>query len=498
MHKKGTTTILIFMLVLSMSLVFCVVPKISATQTLYVSPTQYTTIQAAINAANSGDTIQVASGVYDESIILNKSVSLIGENPSNTIIDSSGTGNNTILITTSTNNVKIEGFTIQKGNSSFQSVSLLIGRSKGHIIRNNIIRQSAYGLTMLANDSYIVNNVIANNTDVGIYLSSSNRNNVVGNLIAKNPIDVLIADTASKNNTFYHNNFINEINQVQVFGSAKWDNGAEGNYWSDYNGQDLNGDGIGDTEIVGVDNFPLIEKWSETKDFFYTWKSVTYRTIVQSNSTVASFNFAYSLAQISFNVTAPHNAVSFCNVTVDKSFLDGNFTVLVDKASRIPVVTQNTTHSSLYFTLSPSTHNTRKIQIRGTKVVGNLIPTADFDYSPTSPTVNETVTFDASNSYDLDGTIMNYTWNFGDGNTSHQQNPVHMYGEKGTYTVTLTVVDNEGAINTITKTIVVAAFSVDYMLYYILVGIAAGALILITAFLLKKRKKLFSSSKIAK
>lgn len=108
MHKKGTTTILIFMLVLSMSLVFCVVPKISATQTLYVSPTQYTTIQAAINAANSGDTIQVASGVYDESIILNKSVSLIGENPSNTIIDSSGTGNNTILITTSTNNVKIE------------------------------------------------------------------------------------------------------------------------------------------------------------------------------------------------------------------------------------------------------------------------------------------------------------------------------------------------------------------------------------------------------
>jgi len=349
---------------------------------------------------------------------------------------------------------------------------------------------------MLSNDNYIVNNVIANNTNAGIYLSSSNHNLIVGNLLEKNLVGVHIADIASKNNTFYHNNFINNINQVQVFGSAKWDNGAEGNYWSDYSGEDPKGDGIGDTPHL-LDNFPLIEKWSETRNFFSVWKAVTYHTIVQSNSTVASFNFAYSLAQISFNVTGPQNATSFCNVIINRTLLDGNFTVFMDRISRDYVSAQNVTHTFLDFTFS-HIHACTQVQIRGTKVVGNMIPTADFDYSPTSPAVNETVTFDASNSYDLDGTIMNYTWNFGDGNISSQQNPTHRYAEKGTYSVTLVVTDNEGATNSVTKTIVVAASSIDYTLYYILVGIAAGTLILITAFLLKKKKKLFSSSKTIK
>jgi PKD repeat protein len=41
-----------------------------------------------------------------------------------------------------------------------------------------------------------------------------------------------------------------------------------------------------------------------------------------------------------------------------------------------------------------------------------------------------------------------YSWNFGDGNTSTQQNPLHIYGADGTYTVTLTAVNSCGEINT--------------------------------------------------
>jgi len=494
MHKKETSFILLSLFLFSLILESYTMPKVFATsQTLHV-PTRYLTIQAAINAANSGDTIQVASGVYNEYIIVNKSVLLIGENPSNTIIDGSGKERDVIHVTA--NNVKIEGFTIQNGEG-FDPASLSIGGSRGHTISNNIIRQSHYGLRIRdSNDTYIVNNVIANNTVTGIFLSSSNRNNVMGNLIEENSIGVRIADIASKNNMFYHNNFIDNTEQVSVFAVTKWDNGAEGNFWSDYNGPDLNGDGIGDTGIssphLGLDYYPLIEKWSETRDFTAVWKGVTYHTVVRSNSTVASFNFTYSLAQISFNVTGPQDAVSFCNVTIDKSFLDGNFTVLVDRVSRSYVSTQNSTHTSLYFTFS---HSIRKVQIRGTKVVGNPIPTVDFVYSPTDPKEGQEIQF-TNTSTDPNGTVVAWSWNFDDDNTSSQRNPVHRY-MKGTYNATLTVTDNEGATNIITKTIVVSTSLPDYTLYYILVGIVSGALILGAAlFLLKKKKKPASSTKI--
>lgn len=493
MYKRVISFILISIFLFSVTLGACRMPNISPVSgTLYV-PLQYSTIQDAIKAANSGYTIQVANGTYHESIAVDKSLSLVGENPLNTIIDGNGTGKDVVRILA--NNVVIKGFTIRNGEG-YDPASLSIG-SRGNTISNNIMKQSKYGIKMLnSNDNYIANNVITNTWHAGIKFSSSNRSNVVGNFIEKNSIGVLIANTASENNTFYRNNFISNTNQASVFGPAKWDNGAEGNYWSDYHGHDLNGDGIGDTDTphLGIDRYPLIEKWSETRDYHSKWTGVNYHTIVRCNSTVASFNFNYSLAQVSFNVTGPQNAVSFCNVTIDKALLDGNFTVLVDSASRSYVSTQNSTHTSLYFTFS---HSVRKIQIRGTKVVGNTVPTVSFTFSPTSPIINETVTFDASSSHDPDGAIMNYTWNFGDGDISSKHNPIHKYIKNGIYTVTLTVTDNEGATNTITKTIVVKPFPPDYTLYYILVGIASGALIFGTAlFLLKKKKKPASSTKI--
>jgi parallel beta-helix repeat protein len=336
--------------------------------------------------------------------------------------------------------------------------------------------------------------VIANNTVAGIFLSSSNRNNVIGNLIEENSFGVRIVDIASKNNTFYHNNFIDNTEQVSVFAVTKWDNGSEGNYWSNYVGQDLNGDGIGDTNLPShsIDKFPLIDRWSETRDFPSIWKGTTYHTIVRSNSTVASFNFTYSLAQIIFNITGPQNTVSFCNVTIDKSLLDGNFAILVNRVSRSYVSTQNSTHTSLYFTFS---HSTPKIQIKGTKVIGNPIPITNFTYSPTDPKENQEIQF-TDTSTDPNGNVNAWSWNFGDGNTRAQQNPIHSYMKKGTYNVTLTVTDNENATNTVTKTIVVSASLPDYTFYYILIGIVSGALILGAAlFLLKKKKKPASSTK---
>lgn len=75
----------------------------------------------------------------------------------------------------------------------------------------------------------------------------------------------------------------------------------------------------------------------------------------------------------------------------------------------------------------------------------NQPPHASFTYSPSFPKVGEEVRFDGSRSYDSDGSIVSWAWNFGDGYTGTGQMVSHTYRVAGRYTVTLTVRDNEGA-----------------------------------------------------
>jgi len=82
----------------------------------------------------------------------------------------------------------------------------------------------------------------------------------------------------------------------------------------------------------------------------------------------------------------------------------------------------------------------------------NAAPIADFTFTTSDLTANFTDT-----STDSDGTIVGWDWNFGDGNTSTVQNPSHTYAAGGTYTVTLTVTDDDGATGSISKPVTVTA-----------------------------------------
>lgn len=69
--------------------------------------------------------------------------------------------------------------------------------------------------------------------------------------------------------------------------------------------------------------------------------------------------------------------------------------------------------------------------------------------------LNETIMFNASRSYDVDGYIVNYTWNFGDGNTTVTADPVitHMYRDVGYFFINLTATDNDGLSSSRTRMI---------------------------------------------
>jgi len=76
-------------------------------------------------------------------------------------------------------------------------------------------------------------------------------------------------------------------------------------------------------------------------------------------------------------------------------------------------------------------------------------PIANCTISPNEPAVNQVVTFDASTSYDPDGSIVNYTWDFGDSTyLGHNAVVTHRYTTEGTFEVSLTVTDNKGLVYT--------------------------------------------------
>ncbi|MBC7093129.1 PKD domain-containing protein, partial [Candidatus Bipolaricaulota bacterium] len=87
----------------------------------------------------------------------------------------------------------------------------------------------------------------------------------------------------------------------------------------------------------------------------------------------------------------------------------------------------------------------------------NLPPQASFTFSPSNPLVNQWITFDGRASTDPDGTIVGYSWNFGDGATGTGAQVQKRYSSAGTYTVALTVTDNRGATGTTTRTVTVTA-----------------------------------------
>ncbi|NMA31185.1 MAG: PKD domain-containing protein, partial [Candidatus Methanofastidiosa archaeon] len=84
---------------------------------------------------------------------------------------------------------------------------------------------------------------------------------------------------------------------------------------------------------------------------------------------------------------------------------------------------------------------TQTLTVASTPTPSNNPPTADAGPNKTSK-VGQPVTFNGSGSTDSDGTIVNYSWDFGDGGSSLGAIVSHVYSSPGTYTVSLTVTDN--------------------------------------------------------
>ena len=139
--RKTTSGIMLVLLTIGMlSLAFNIQP-VKAEPTTIIVPDDYPTIQEAINAAKEGDTIFVEAGTYYEHVVVSKTVSLVGENKSTTVVDGNWTGT---TVTITANNVSVSGFTIQHGH--LYGIHLVYSVAST-IIDNVIIQNDVAGIT---------------------------------------------------------------------------------------------------------------------------------------------------------------------------------------------------------------------------------------------------------------------------------------------------------------------------------------------------------------
>jgi hypothetical protein len=147
------------------------------------------------------------------------------------------------------------------------SGEILLLDGNNNVFSHNTIDHLSVGLWVKGLNNTIILNQI---THCGIALQPSPNNTYYGNSIANNlwGVDTVgsLLNPEGNTATFYKNNMKDNTYQVSTLFASKpdyFDNGKEGNYWSDYHGKDSNGDGIGDTPYVidakRSDRYPLID-----------------------------------------------------------------------------------------------------------------------------------------------------------------------------------------------------------------------------------------------
>jgi parallel beta-helix repeat protein len=166
-------------------------------------PADFSSIQQAIDSplVNDGDTIFVYNGTYYEHVTISKSISLIGENRSTSIIDGSRNGTTIFVIT---DYVNIRGLTIQNGyHIPHVTYGIKVGEwnygCSNVTINGNIISNNDQGIFFYySSNGSVTNNIIFNNFQ-GISIVLSYNNYIAGNSLFNNEAGVAIGSHANSN-----------------------------------------------------------------------------------------------------------------------------------------------------------------------------------------------------------------------------------------------------------------------------------------------------------
>jgi len=256
----------------------------------------YPTIQAAINAAPTEATVIIAPGVYNESVVINKTLTIIGGMGSAPVFSGGGSG---IAITISSGaagsiiaGVVITNWAqgiliIDSGGCkiydnimsllNYNGITLEGSSAANNVIYSNIFHDNEIAINLTAGSaSNIIYKNIISSSNIGVNLQSSG-NIIYANTISESQVGISLSN--SNGNIIYHNNFVDNTVQASISTSTvnTWDDGypSGGNYWSthtnvdQYSGPNQNipgSDGIADAQytiaVNNIDRYPMAQPLS--------------------------------------------------------------------------------------------------------------------------------------------------------------------------------------------------------------------------------------------
>lgn len=364
--------------------------------------------------------------------------------------------------------------------------------SNNNILRNNTMRSNNYGASVSwsSENNTLTGNWIDSNALLGLYLRDSDTNLIYNNYIAN-------SNNAWDNSANKWN--ISKTAGTNIIGGPY----LGGNFWSDYSGKDLDGDRLGDTNLpynnnitVGGDYRPLTSLESRLP---LVYVSPDYqKASVGSNITVtievnplgnnvyaASYNLSFDPSELEAltQTKGPFLTRDGANSTIVLNNIDNTNGILSYAETRVGTLTGTNiadTITTVKFRVKSGSGNTSLTitQAQLTDPVPAVIPSITknglVDIGGSQPVANcgpdklkcenvgTPIQFNGSASYDPDGSIVNYAWDFGDGTAGSGVTPKHKYTAykwNGTayqpFIVNLTVTDNIGLTNTVSQKVVI-------------------------------------------
>ncbi len=409
------------------------------------------TIQEAVINASIGAVISVYNGAYLEHIYVDKTVTIVGESIDGVYV-SYIEGSDTFYIDSP--DVILAYMTIADNPGGEGSTAAIYDYDANATFTNLRILNNIYGIRLSSGSSQaLIQNCIIENNSIGIYMRYTNNHIIRNNFIIDNAIGIRHFDT--ENNLIY-NNYFDNIQNVNItveesIYSTSWNISKTfnaniisgpylgGNYWNDYTGIDTNADGLGETSYyIG---------WPEAYDYL-PLTEINYPPILgEPNPSDGSYDIPLNLEwsiQINDSGGIFDWFISCSNGQNKHSFDDTNGTKTIQltglaygSSYSVMVNVYNYyqwTNETFYFITINSPPPRPKINYPPVAIIAG----DDIGFP------GENLKFDGGESYDPDGDILTYIWDFGDGTSAEGITVFHSYVIKGTYTISLTVTDNKG------------------------------------------------------